>query len=80
MSLPMESIPEGVAPEPKPMELPADQPHEGNNEPEDSDEEDPPPPEWRPAPAQMSDLRIARDNSGQPTSADFARLLRRGNA
>ena len=44
----------------------------------DSDEE-PPAPEFRPTSQMLRDLKLAHDNSGHPTNADFARLLRRGN-
>ena len=44
----------------------------------DSDEEIPDE-NWQPTPEQKRDLDFAHDNSGHPTTADFARLLRRGN-
>ena len=35
---------------------------------------------FTPTEEQLRDLKIAHDNSGHPLNADFARLLRRGNA
>ena len=35
---------------------------------------------WEPDADQLKDLKIAHDNSGHPNNADFARMLRRGNA
>ena len=40
----------------------------------------PPTVEFTPTAAQLRDLKIAHANSGHPSNADFARLLRRGNA
>ena len=34
---------------------------------------------WEPSKEQRRDLEFAHDNSGHPSKADFARLLRRGN-
>ena len=36
--------------------------------------------EFTPTEQQLRDLKIAHDNAGHPSNADFARLLRRGNA
>jgi len=79
---PMESIPEDqeVQQELPAQELPEERVGEDPNAAPDSDEEEaPPPPDFQPSPDQLRDLHIAHDNSGHPTNADFARLLRRGN-
>ena len=40
----------------------------------------PPTPGWWPNAQELSDLKITHDSAGHPTNADFAKLLRRGNA
>ena len=72
---PLEAVPEDQQ---LPEERVEDDP---DAEPEDSDDEefDPNPLEWQPSAQQLRDLKIAHDNSGHPSNADFARLIRRGN-
>ena len=80
--LPLEAIPEEVEPPEAKQELPEERLDEDPNaEPEDSDDEeyDPNPPAWTPTAQELRDLKIAHDNSGHPSNADFARLIRRGN-
>ena len=50
-----------------------------NDEPDSDDEAIVPPEGFCPSEAQLTDLHMAHDNSGHPSNADFARLLRRGN-
>ena len=71
----------GSAPNLLPTLMPEERDQDENAEP-DSDEEDYPELNntFTPNGQQLRDLKIAHDNSGHPSNADFARLLRRGNA
>ena len=68
-----------ILPAPSPA-LPEVQEGDGNEEPGSDEEEAPMDVAWEPSAAQLRDLKIAHDNAGHPSNADFARLLRRGNA
>ena len=35
---------------------------------------------WKPTPQQLSDLKLAHSNCGHPSNAEFAKLLKLGNA
>ena len=81
LSFPMETIPEEIVPPPD--ELPEERiEYDDDNEEPASDEDDLPPLDqgWKPTTTQVKDLKIAHDNAGHPSNADFGRLLRRGNA
>ena len=82
ISLPLETVPEG--PDERPaddeMPLPEEEVDDPNAEPDSDEEIADPPPNFDPTAQQLTDLKIAHDNSGHPSNADFARLLRRGNA
>ena len=70
-TFPFESIPENERVVP---ELQEERVAEDPNAEPDSDEEDVEslPQGWTPTPEQLRDLKIAHDNSGHPTNADFA--------
>ena len=78
-NFPFASIPEGDVPEAQ--ILPGERIEDDNpNDEHDSDDEAIVPPEgFTPSESQLRDLHLAHDNSGHPSNADFARLLRRGN-
>ena len=65
------------------QELPEEKIEDENADPEDDVEEDeavPDMPAYTPDEQTLKDLKFAHDNSGHPTNADFARMLRLGNA
>ena len=82
---PLEPIPEGDerAEQPPENEDDDDAMSEGidpNEDPaSDEDEISTDAERFEPSSAQFRDLKLAHDNAGHPTNADFARLLRRGN-
>ena len=61
--------------------LPEERVGDDNAEPDSEEEQEPAETiKFEPTEQQLRDLKIAHDNSGHPSNADFARLLRRGNA
>ena len=78
----MEAIPEDAAVAPPELLLPEERVVDKNADPGSDDEDQEPPAtvEFTPTEQQLRDLKIAHDHAGHPSNADFARLLRRGNA
>ena len=62
-----------MATAPEEQQLPEEGEADDPNLEPDSDEEEPPPASFEPTSAQLRDLKIAHDNAGHPTNADFAR-------
>jgi len=53
--------------------------HDDDAAPVSDDEIEPSDPHFWPTARQIQDLKLAHDNSGHPTNADFARMIRLGN-
>ena len=79
----MEAIPEDEAaadPDADPLLLPEERVEDDTAEPGSDEEPEPAAVDFKPTAEQLRDLKIAHDNAGHPSNADFARVLRRGNA